>query len=175
MKARQALEIDPTDPRVRQVAGTISFARGDWSDADEHFRVALHRDPLITLMRFDLGRVYYAAGRFVESEAEFRQVLERSPEFIWAHTYLGRTLLAQGRKEEALAIARRRAHLTDLAVELIYQAQALIQLGRLDEAERLLDEAAPLLPRIGDSRLVLAWIDVTPALPSPGLTSVCHS
>ena len=57
---------------------------------------------------------------------------------------------------EALAIARRRAHLTDLAVELIYQAQALIQLGRLDEAERLLDEAAPLLPRIGDSRLVLS-------------------
>jgi predicted ATPase len=57
---------------------------------------------------------------------------------------------------EALAIARRRAHVTDLAVELIYQAQALIQLGRLDEAECLLDEAAPLLPRIGDSRLVLS-------------------
>jgi tetratricopeptide (TPR) repeat protein len=57
---------------------------------------------------------------------------------------------------EALALARRRSHIADLAIELVYQAQTLIQLGRLDEAERLLDEAAPLVPQVGDSALDLS-------------------
>ena len=54
---------------------------------------------------------------------------------------------------EALALARRRSHLGDLTIELLFQAQTLVQLGRLDEAERLIDEAAPLVPRVGDSML----------------------
>jgi predicted ATPase/DNA-binding SARP family transcriptional activator len=54
---------------------------------------------------------------------------------------------------EALSIARRRSHVGDLAVELLFQAQSLVALGRLDEAERLIDEAAPLVPQVGDSTL----------------------
>ena len=59
---------------------------------------------------------------------------------------------------EALAIARRRAHVGDLVVELLFQAQTLVSLGRLDEAERLVDEAAPLVPLVGDSRLSVSWV-----------------
>ena len=54
---------------------------------------------------------------------------------------------------EALGIARRRSHLGDLAVELVGQAQTLVALGHLDEAEGLLDEAAPLVSELGDSTL----------------------
>ena len=52
---------------------------------------------------------------------------------------------------EALAIARRRSHVGDLAGDLHFQAQPLVEVGRLDEAERLIDEAAPLVPLTGDS------------------------
>jgi predicted ATPase len=52
---------------------------------------------------------------------------------------------------EALALARGRSHPGDLALALVDHAQVLIELARLDEAEALLDEAAPLLPQLGAS------------------------
>jgi predicted ATPase len=52
---------------------------------------------------------------------------------------------------EELAIARRREHVGDLAWALLGQAQCLTALGRLEEAEPLLDELAALLPQVHDS------------------------
>jgi predicted ATPase/DNA-binding SARP family transcriptional activator len=59
---------------------------------------------------------------------------------------------------EAVALARRRSHIGDLTIELLYQAETFVQLGRLDEAERLIDEAAPLIPQIGDSSFDVSGI-----------------
>ena len=52
---------------------------------------------------------------------------------------------------QELAIARRRAHVGDLAPALLGQASFLIDLGRLEEAEPLLDEVTALLPQVADS------------------------
>jgi hypothetical protein len=52
---------------------------------------------------------------------------------------------------EALALARGRPHVGDLAMALVGHATALIDLERLDEAEALLDEAATLIPQLGAS------------------------
>ena len=52
---------------------------------------------------------------------------------------------------EGLALARGRPHVGDLAMALVGHATALIALERLDEAEALLDEAAPLIPQLGAS------------------------
>jgi tetratricopeptide (TPR) repeat protein len=52
---------------------------------------------------------------------------------------------------EALALARGRPHLGDLAMALVDHATILIELERLNEAEALLDEAAPLIPQLGAS------------------------
>jgi predicted ATPase/DNA-binding SARP family transcriptional activator len=52
---------------------------------------------------------------------------------------------------EELAIARRRAHVGELASALLGQAACLTNLGRLGEAELLLDELAALMPQVGDS------------------------
>jgi predicted ATPase/DNA-binding SARP family transcriptional activator len=54
---------------------------------------------------------------------------------------------------EGLAVARGRPHLGDLAPALVDHANVLIELERLDEAEALLKEAAPLLPQLGASNL----------------------
>jgi tetratricopeptide (TPR) repeat protein len=51
----------------------------------------------------------------------------------------------------ALALARRRGTPADLFTELYYHASALAMAGRLEEAERSLDEAAPLVPQVGGS------------------------
>ena len=52
---------------------------------------------------------------------------------------------------EALALARGRPHSGDLAMALVSHANVLVELERLDEAEALLNEAAPLLPQLGAS------------------------
>ena len=54
---------------------------------------------------------------------------------------------------EALAIARGRPHLDELALALSWHATVHVELGRLDEAEALLDEAAPLLGQLGASNV----------------------
>jgi predicted ATPase/DNA-binding SARP family transcriptional activator len=58
---------------------------------------------------------------------------------------------ALGYTTEALALARRRSDLADLFSALNSHASVLVDLGRLDEAETLLHEAAPLLAQIGTS------------------------
>ena len=55
--------------------------------------------------------------------------------------------------DEALALARDRPHPDDLALALIDHANILVELGRLDEAEALFNEAAPLLPQLGASAI----------------------
>jgi predicted ATPase/class 3 adenylate cyclase len=52
---------------------------------------------------------------------------------------------------EALSLARRQPHPGDLALALVDHANVLVELKRLDEAEALLNEAAPLLPQLGAS------------------------
>ena len=56
---------------------------------------------------------------------------------------------------DALGIARGRGDVGDLVEALRAQAGCLIGLGRADEAGPYLDEAATLLPQIGDSTLSL--------------------
>ncbi len=52
---------------------------------------------------------------------------------------------------EELAIARRLEHVRDLAPALLGKAGCLTNLGRLEEAEPLLDELAALMPQVRDS------------------------
>lgn len=56
---------------------------------------------------------------------------------------------------EALSLARASGDAARMVTELLMRGQALVQLGRLDEAEALFDEAEPLLPLAGDGKLVL--------------------
>ena len=58
-----------------------------------------------------------------------------------------------GHTTEAVALARRRGHVGDLAVDLLYLGSSLVEVGRLDEAEHLFHEASPLVPGVGDSSL----------------------
>ena len=53
---------------------------------------------------------------------------------------------------EGLALARRREHVGDLACTMLGTAGCLATLGRLEEAEPLLDELAALMPQVLDSR-----------------------
>ena len=52
---------------------------------------------------------------------------------------------------EALAIARRRIERRRPHCLVALPGADAVSLGRLDEAERLLDEAAPLVSQVGDS------------------------
>ncbi len=62
---QRALAIDPTNPKVLDVAGRLSATLGRWDDAERQLRAALVRDPLQhPYVIWNLGNTYYLAGRF---------------------------------------------------------------------------------------------------------------
>ncbi|GIV62373.1 MAG: hypothetical protein KatS3mg044_1239 [Rhodothermaceae bacterium] len=120
---------------------------------------------------FYLGSIFADRGDTSEAENYFRQLLERYPESrrrIDAARRLGELYLAQERFQEALrayeTLATEAARAGDgyLVAQARYgQSQALMQLGRAAEAERLLQEAiaaAPASPQVIPARLGLARI-----------------
>jgi tetratricopeptide (TPR) repeat protein len=54
---------------------------------------------------------------------------------------------------QTLELSRRAGNAGKLAIDLLLMVQALVQAGRLDEAERHMREAEPLMPHNGDGRL----------------------
>jgi len=94
-----------------------------------------------------LGFVLFFSGRAAEAEAVCRRTLTLDPDHPYALSGLGVCLCAQGKSEQGIAALRRAIELRpdwldprwDLCV-------VLLQAGRLNEATRVLEEAAKCLP-----------------------------
>ncbi|HSB61839.1 MAG TPA: tetratricopeptide repeat protein, partial [Vicinamibacteria bacterium] len=91
-------------------------------------------------------------GRALEAEAEFKEAARLSPRLVDAPANLGVLYSRHGRFEEAIVALRRALALdgkraavrADLGRALRARAIELAREGRLDEAARLWQEAAPL-------------------------------
>ena len=145
---------------------------GDWPAADEHYRAAesvvveVSNDLLLSRIHIGLGNVARLQRKFPESETHLLAALDRARrnaanrEEVLALEFLGELDFDRGRPEravtryhEAMTLAERSAPEGDLIVELERRrAEALAQLGRLDEAERSLDRATRLA-RLTDDKL----------------------
>jgi TolB-like protein/tetratricopeptide (TPR) repeat protein len=96
-------EVDPTDPTLSTISGTVARnVRGE-DQAILILRQALARDPLRLLARRYLARILAYANRFADAETEIRQVIEANPMQPGAHYDLGRILLAKGDIDAAVA------------------------------------------------------------------------
>jgi len=154
-----------------QNLAVIHQKMGAWAKAREHFRacedvlVQLGDEFHLSLVHIGLGNVARLERRFPESETHLLDALERarrhgahreevlSLEFLGELDFdRGRPEPALGRYHEALALAERTAPEGDLVVEIERRrAEALIAIGRLDEAQLALDRATRL-SRLTDDR-----------------------
>src|SRR6266446_2611477 len=134
---QRALELDPGNSAVLNLAAGLADSFGRFEEAVELLRRAIALDPLNAAMRGSLAEICSILGRQEEAEAEFQKALELDPDLPPNHEGLGLLYLAQGRAQDALAeIEREQMGMWRLQG----QAVAYYALGRKKEADAALSE-----------------------------------
>ena len=134
---RRALELDPGNSAVLNLAAGLALSLGRFEEAVELDRRAIALDPLNAALRGSLAETCSILGRHKEAEVEFKKALEINPDLPPNHEGLGLVYLAQGRAQDALAeIEREQMGMWRLQG----QAVAYYALGRKKESDTALSE-----------------------------------
>lgn len=167
---QKAVESAPNNAPLLNYFGQLNFLSGRNDVAEASFTKALTLDPHLTDARNNLGSVYDATGRKTEAEQQYLAVLEDTtyptPEKIYLN--LGLLYGSQGRQDESISSLRRAVELNPKFWHGHFElASALDRAGRLDEAAREYEVAAPDYKNNGEYqyRLGLAYMK----LQQPGL------
>lgn len=154
---RAALQID-ANFRPARLALTRALCRsGQGEAACEQARALLQSDRNDTEAWNALGNAERLNGRPEAAERAFRTALELAPGYVVARHNLGALLGQQDRSEEALVELDRAVAdgIRGLEIDL-NRAGTLIALGRLDEAEALLQQTADTTPESVEAQTLLA-------------------
>lgn len=111
----------------------------------------------------NLGIVLERLGQLPEAKACFEQAVKVGPEHAWANLNLANLLLREGRTEEALRhleVARREPFLASRAGLHLNYGAALLQLGRLEEADRAIRRGLEVDPNHAGLRINLALLRI---------------
>ena len=135
--------------RFRQAEAKYQAGREDEALLDfQRFVRSSENTELLPDAYYYLGSIFLDRNRNQEAEAYFKQIITRhpnSPRYADANRLLGDLLIADQRSQEALDLYKTfestQPGNTQMLAQARYgQAKALLQLGRLTEAERLLNE-----------------------------------
>jgi TolB-like protein/DNA-binding winged helix-turn-helix (wHTH) protein/Tfp pilus assembly protein PilF len=99
---RRALELDPGNSAVLNLAAGLALSFGRFEEAVELNHQAIALDPLNAAIRGSLAETCFAMGRLEEAEVHFKKALEINPDLPPNHEGLGLVYLAQGRAQDAL-------------------------------------------------------------------------
>jgi tetratricopeptide (TPR) repeat protein len=100
---QRALELDPGNSAVLNLAAGLALSFGRFEEAAELVRRAIALDPLNAALRGSLAEICFTMGRLEEAEVHFKKALELDPGLAPNHEGLGLVYLAQGRAQDALA------------------------------------------------------------------------
>jgi TolB-like protein/DNA-binding winged helix-turn-helix (wHTH) protein/Flp pilus assembly protein TadD len=100
---QRALELDPGNSTVLNLAAGLAVSFGRFEEAVELDRRAIALDPLNAAIRGSLAEACTILGRQEEAEVHFKKALELDPGLAPNHEGLGLVYLAQGRAQDALA------------------------------------------------------------------------
>lgn len=156
---RQAVSRYPNVSGAHGIYGLLLMCLARPEEALAETRRAIELDPVAPVLYRQLGLAFYSARRYEEAIDALREVLELDPGFLQAHFCLGAVHLAQGRPADALKEFELE---TKLPKSLIMPAVGMscFELGRIDEAQRLLDDAAKEAKRQYASRVPLGMLSL---------------
>lgn len=159
LEFRNALQIEPKDARVRELAGLAAEKAGDHDEAVKMYRVAVAGDPNLILARAHLARFLALAGLPDEAMELVTPGLEKSPK---SADLLSVRAIVRGQQGE-LEAGRQDAQ-TAVALEpnnpdaVIVLASILWRDGAKDDALKLLTKSIEAAPEELELRLVLAQL-----------------
>ncbi len=135
------LSRDPGNAQALLLAGGLARGVGDSQLALDFFKRAVARQPKSVEARLVLAETFAEAHEHDDAIEHFRQVLERKPDMVAALGGLGKAYTAAGKAELALPLFKKATKLQPNHPALRFDhANALIALGRMDDAAALLEE-----------------------------------
>jgi superkiller protein 3 len=149
----EAIRSEPGNAGLRNFYGQVCFVTGRNDAAEAAFRKALEIDPELADAHNNLGALYDRMGRKDEAEREFRKALDApaypTPEKVYLN--LGLLYTSQGRNDEAIRELRRSVEIDPKYYQAHFELASLLdRTGRLDEAVREYEVAAPGYASSGD-------------------------
>jgi len=140
---RKALELDPRSPSAHSNLGADLLRRGEYAEAEGHFRAALDAKPSAQALA-GLGRALWKQGRVDEALSNLQAAIEADAEHPAAYEDLGTIFVEQGRLGEAESHYRLLVRKRPSAGAHQKLAEVLMRLGRADEARREMETAKAL-------------------------------
>jgi Flp pilus assembly protein TadD len=128
----------PTDARTSYEQAMDALNRKDTQAAIDNLKKALSLYPKYARAMNDLGVIYLQNGRLNEAVATFRQAIKINESFVYPRLNLGVALIRMGKHGEAADVLGRLYQETNLPLARLPYAEALSEIGRFAEAEKIL-------------------------------------
>jgi Flp pilus assembly protein TadD len=148
---RKSLELDPDSASAHYNLATSLARRGEFAEAERHFRAALEVNPSAPAYTA-LAFVVWQQGRVDEASARLHDAIEVDPKYPAAYDRLGTILIEQGKLEEAAANYRLLVRYAPSAANHQKLAQVLMGLGLTDDARKEMEMARALDRNAVDAR-----------------------
>ena len=159
----------PAHAEVLRVQAILHGRRGDPAAARRVLEDAIARHPHDALLHSDLGNMRMATGDRDGAFAAWRQACTLDPQQAMPWFNLGRNLQLQGSSEQAVeALSHALARAPDLLPAAVLLGDALVHLGRFDEADARYRDALRLHPGCGDAWRGLSNIKTRPLSQADG-------
>jgi len=157
---KEAEALQPKNASIANYQGQVLFLAGRYPEAETALRRALQIDPSMADSHNNLGALYDRMGKKDAAEAEFKLALDQpgypTPEKV--HLNLGLLYSSQGRKDEAVTELRRAVEISPKYYQAQFELASLLDsMGKLDEAVRLYEVAAPDYRSRGDFQYRLGF------------------
>lgn len=167
----RAAELAPENAACRHTLGELYVNQGRLEEAAQAYEQARVLNPNLAAAYVGLGRVALLRGELDAAESHFRVALRADDNDVRALAGLGDVAMARGDSARALQRLAEAAELApDNATTQITYAQALLDQGMLDFAEKALDNALATRPDFALARALRAEVhvrsgEITKALP----------
>ncbi|WP_087003218.1 adenylate/guanylate cyclase domain-containing protein [Rhizobium sullae] len=149
----RALELDPCDAEANRIASFYELLKGDFDQAERLMRRAMELNPSDAYIRARCAAVSIFIGKPEDALKLLDEAEALDPLLpVWCVEERGVALYALGRFEDALQA------LGELVFQTfrsrLYRAAALLELGRAEEAAKLVNEALATKPNFTVSRFL---------------------
>jgi tetratricopeptide (TPR) repeat protein len=129
-----AIRLDPKDWESHMNLGLVDLAKGLKDDAIGHMSQATLINPGSGAAFGNLAIALDSLGRLTEAEAAYKRALELDPNDTASMGNLGKNLMRQKKSDQAVAVLRKLADMTESASARKLYGDALVQAHRHDDA-----------------------------------------
>jgi tetratricopeptide (TPR) repeat protein len=158
-EVEQAMKLNPSDSRSLTSLGAIRLSSGDAAQAEAAFRQAVALEPGSVDTQLALANFLWSAGRSEEAEQTIKHALSLDPKHLLANRMLGVLYIATKRADQAEQPLKVIAETSKTPAARLQLTDYYLQVGRMDDAKRLLTEMAADPSSFADAELRLATLD----------------